>query len=203
MNNTNAKPFKVAVLGGSFDPLHLGHLHIANQVLEMGAANEVWFVPSGNHRFKQAVILLDFDKRLSLIQRAIASEPRFKVLDIDKAGTGDGTTYDIMTRLMKQYPQNNFSFLIGMDNLAQLPLWFNFQWLKDNVRFLISVRPGYDSDPKITSQLEDFSYLNCKPLNVSSTIIRQRLLNGLSIQGLVPHQLLAEITSLYKTLLKK
>jgi nicotinate-nucleotide adenylyltransferase len=201
MLNTTTKPMKVAILGGSFDPLHMGHLHIAKQVLDMEAAKEVWFIPSGNHRFKQAIILLDFDARISLIQRAIATEPRFKCLDLDRAGMGDGSTYDIMVRLQKQYPQHSFSFLIGMDNLAQLPQWYNFNWLKDHVRFLVSVRPGYSPDQSVISQLKDFAYLNCKPLDVSSTNIRAKISSGLGIQGLVPHQLLIEITKLYKELL--
>ena len=203
MNYNANQPMKVAILGGSFDPVHLGHLHIANQVLEMGAAQEVWFVPSGNHRFKQSIILLDFDTRVSLINRTIAAEKRFKCLEIDKAGIGDGTTYDIMQRLKSTYPQYAFSFLIGMDNLGQLPTWFNYNWLKENVRFLISTRPGYSPDPNITSQLKDFGYLNCKPMDISSTNIRARLSSGLGIQGLVPHTLLVEITKLYKTLLMK
>jgi len=194
---------KIAILGGSFDPVHLGHLHIANQLLELSSAQEVWFVPAGNHRFKQNFILLDFDSRKSLIDRAIASEPRFKCLDIDKAGTSDGSTYEIMLKLKTQYPQHEFAFLIGMDNLSQLPTWYNFNWLKDNVRFLIAARPGYSADSTITNQLHDFAYVNCKPSDISSTIIRYRLKNGLAIQGMVPHHLLVEITRLYKALLIK
>jgi nicotinate-nucleotide adenylyltransferase len=196
------QPLKVAILGGSFDPVHLGHLHIAGQVLEMGTANEVWFIPSGNHRFKHDTIVLDYESRLKLINKAIAGEPRFKCLDIDRAGMGDGTTYDIMQRLKSTYPQHSFSFLIGMDNLSQLSSWYNFNWLKDNVRFLISVRPGFSPDQNVLSQLKDFSYLNCKPLDVSSTNIRARLSSGLGIQGLVPHTLLIEITKLYRDIYK-
>lgn len=202
MVNTSGQPLKVAILGGSFDPVHLGHLHIANQILQLGSAQEVWFVPAGNHRFKQSFILLDFDARKSLIDRAIASESRFKCLDLDKAGTSDGSTYEIMQKLQTKYPNISFAFLIGMDNLGQLPEWYNFNWLKENVRFLIAVRPGYSPDSAITAQLKDFSYVNCPPLNVSSSAIRYRLQNGLSIQGMVPHQLLIEITRLYKALLK-
>ncbi len=202
MYNTTGQPLKVAVLGGSFDPIHLGHLHLASQVLELGSAQEVWFIPAGMHRYKQNTILLDFDTRKSLLERAIATEPRFKCLDIDKAGSGDGSTYEIMQKLKSLYPQNYFAFLIGMDNLAQLPNWQNFNWLKDNVRFLIAARPGYSADSSVTSQLNDFAFVNCKPNPVSSTGIRQRLINGLSIQGMVPHQLLIEITRLYKAILK-
>jgi nicotinate-nucleotide adenylyltransferase len=198
----SGQPLKVTILGGSFDPIHLGHLHIATQVLQFGAAQEVWFIPSGQHRFKQDTILLDFDTRKSLIDKAIASEPRFKCLDIDKAGSGNGSTCEIMQKLQAAYPQISFSFLIGMDNVVQLPLWHNFSWLKEHVRFLIAVRPGYSPDSAVTSQLKDFSYLNCPPSSVSSTIIRQRLKNGLAIQGMVPHHLLIEITRLYKALLK-
>jgi len=193
---------KVAILGGSFDPIHLGHLHVATHVLQLGAAQEVWFIPAGAHRFKQDSILLDYDSRKSLIDRSIATEPRFKCLDIDRAGTGDGSTYEIMQKLKSLYPTHEFAFLIGMDNIVQLPKWHNFNWLKDNVRFLLAVRPGFSTDGTVTSQLDDFAYVNCPPNTISSTDIRNRLKSGLSIQGLVPHHLLIEITRLYKALLK-
>lgn len=202
MNGNSGQGLKVAVLGGSFDPIHMGHLHIAEQVLKLGAANEIWFIPAGAHRFKQDNIVLDYENRKTLIDKAIASEPRFKCLDIDKAGAGDGSTYEIMQKLKSQYPQHNFAFLIGMDNLAQLPNWHNFNWLKSNVRFLLAARPGYNADTLVTAQLDDFSYVNCPPNNISATAIRQRILNGVSIQGLVPHHLLIEITRLYRALLK-
>jgi len=202
MVNSGGQSLKVAILGGSFDPIHLGHLHIASQVLKLDAAQEVWFIPAGMHRFKQDTILLDFDSRKSLIDRAIAAESHFKCLDIDKAGMGDGSTYEIMQKLKSLYPSHSFAFLIGMDNIKQLPQWHNFNWLKENVRFLLAARPGYITDGLVTAQLNDFAYVNCTPNEISSTIIRQRLINGLSIQGLVPHQLLIEITRLYKALLK-
>ncbi len=195
---TASKKLRAAVLGGSFDPIHLGHLHIAGQVLEMSAADEVWFIPSGNHRFKKDEILLDFDLRLALIQKSITAELRFKCLDLDRAGSGDGSTYQVMQKLYAQFPQHEFRFLIGMDNLSTLPQWLNFDWLKENVRFLIAVRPDYTTDMSVIAQLANFSYLNCKPIQISSTVIRYRLRNGLSIQGLVPHHLLIEITRLYK-----
>jgi nicotinate-nucleotide adenylyltransferase len=203
MYNPVGNPMKITVLGGSFDPIHLGHLHLADQVLKMNKAEEVWFVPAGNHRFKQANILLDFDNRISLINQCIKSEPRFKCLDIDRAGMGDGSTYDIMQKLKQQYPTYDFSFVIGMDNMAQLPQWFKFDWLKDNVRFLLAVRPGYSPDPDVIAKLKDFTYLNCPPNSISSSDIKQRLVNGLGIQGMVPHHVLIEITRLYKELLKK
>lgn len=202
MLNQQGQGLKIAVLGGSFDPIHLGHLHIAEQVLKLGAAQEVWFIPAGAHRFKQDTIILDYDTRKSLIDRAIASEPRYKCLDIDQAGTGDGSTYDIMQKLKNLYPSHEFAFLVGMDNIAQLPQWHNFNWLKDNVRFLLAVRPGFSTDGMVTAQLKDFSYVNCPPNTISSTLIRQKIINGLSIQGLVPHPLLIEITRLYRALLK-
>ena len=202
MLNLSSADLKVAILGGSFDPVHLGHLHIAEQVLKLGHAQEIWFVPAGMHRFKQDSIILDYDSRKALIEKAIASEPRFRCLDIDKAGAGDGSTYEIMSKLKTQYSSYKFSFLIGMDNLSQLPSWHNFAWLKDNVRFLIAARPGHTPDGMITSQLKDFAYVKCPPNTVSSTIIKQRLINGLAIQGMVPHQLLIEITRLYRNLLK-
>jgi len=201
MYGTTGSGVRVAVLGGSFDPIHNGHLHLANQVLKFGAAEQVWFIPAGAHRFKQDSILLDYDNRKALIDKAIASEPRFQCLDIDKAGSGDGSTYEIMQKLKSQYPQHSFSFLIGMDNLSQLPQWHNFNWLKDNVRFIIAVRPGYESIPAVTAQLRDFSYLNCPPNEISSSTIRRKIENGAGIQGLVPHHLLVEITRLYRGLL--
>lgn len=193
---------RIAIFGGTFDPIHLGHLHIAKQVLEMEAAKEIWFIPSGKHRFKQETIVLDYDSRFALIQKALQSEPYMKVLDLDKAGLGDGSTYEMMQRLEKTYPGQKFTYLIGMDNLAHLHEWYNFNWLKENVRFLIAVRPGYTADAMVTSQLEKFNYLNCKPMEISSTDVRQRIVSGQGIQGLVPPQLLIDITRLYKLILK-
>jgi nicotinate-nucleotide adenylyltransferase len=199
--NTNNSP-RIAIFGGSFDPIHLGHLHIAQQVLDMEAAKEVWFIPSGKHRFKQDTILLDYPNRYSLIQKAIQNNRQFKLLDLDNTGMGDGSTYELMQKLIAQYPAQQFTYLIGMDNLAQLPAWVNFTWLKQNLRFLIAVRPGYSADASITSQLEHFNYLNCKPMEISSTSIRQKLISGQGIQGMVPPQLLVEITRLYKGILR-
>lgn len=196
------KSERIAIFGGSFDPIHLGHLHIAKQVLEMHAAREVWFIPSGKHRFKQDTIVLDYDSRFALIHRTLQAEPDMKVLDLDKAGVGDGSTYDMMLRLMQAYPGQEFTCLIGMDNLPQLPNWQNFAWLKDNVRFLIAVRPGFKADATVISQIENFNYLNCKPIEISSTDIRQRIVSGQGIQGLVAHQLLVDITRMYKLILK-
>lgn len=183
-----------AVLGGSFDPVHLGHLHIARQVLYWSRASTILFVPNGNHHFKRGQVRLNFNDRYSLVESAIASEPRFAISDADRSGSG--YTAHLLQALMKDNPHTRYVFIIGSDNLPKLPLWHDFPWLCQNVHWLLLPRPGFKIDMELISPLK-VSIIPIEPCNISSTDIRKRIDSGLSITGLVPEELEAKITELY------
>ena len=186
---------KVAVLGGSFDPVHSGHLHIANQILQQKVANTVLFVPSGNHHFKKTTIILPFEKRYALVQKAIQNNPFFAISDTDKEGSG--YTAHLMQKLFKLYPNIDFSFIIGSDNLEQLHLWYDYPYLAKELHFIIIPRPGYPLLPEVINQLKA-TVLNIELCSVSATEIRQRIKNGESIKGMVPEELEQEIIRFYQ-----
>lgn len=128
-----------ALLGGSFDPIHNGHLHIAREILKSGYVSRLVFLPNARHNFKKSNVVLDFQHRLALVRDAL--EPGMEAWEDD--ADGSGYTAELLQKLYRKHPQLLFHFVIGSDNLANLPLWYDFAWLRANARFLIIPRPGY------------------------------------------------------------
>jgi len=183
-----------AILGGSFDPVHLGHLHIAKQIITLSRVAKVLFVPNGKHNFKKDTVLLTFSERLSLIKAAIAGEPRFDVSTADRSGSG--YTSELMQKLMSENPETRYVFIIGSDNLGSLHNWHNFTWLQQHVHFLVLPRPGYQLDQLVVSTIKA-SLLHIELSTVSSSEIRAKIAAGTSIHGLVPESLEHRIVKLY------
>ena len=185
-----------ALLGGSFDPVHNGHLHIAREILRSSIAQTVVFLPNARHNFKRDSVLLDYPHRRELV--AAVLEPSMEVWDDDAQGSG--YTADLLKHLYQKHPDRVFLWVIGSDNIAGLPLWYNFQWLKANARFLIIPRPGYPADEKILKRIRRKT-LKISPSEVSSTLVRDRIKAGESITDLVPERIAKRVLRLYKPLL--
>ena len=185
-----------ALLGGSFDPIHNGHLHIAREILRSGLVSGVIFLPNARHNFKQGSVLLDFNTRYDLVASVL--EPGMEVWDDDAQGSG--FTSELLQRLRRKHPERFFFWVIGSDNLEALPRWHDFPWLRENVRFLIIPRPGYPASGSVLKRIRRKT-LKIAPSDVSSTLVRQRIQAGKSIAGLVPRSIAARVVSLYKPLL--
>ncbi len=185
-----------ALLGGSFDPVHIGHLHLAREILRKGAAEVVVFLPNARHNFKQDSILLNYAQRFDLVASVL--EPGMEVWNDDDSGSG--YTSDLLRRLYQKHPDRDFLWVIGSDNLSALPLWHDFAWLRANVRFLIIPRPGYPADRTVLRKIRRKT-LRTVPSEVSSTQIRARIKAGKSISGLVPERIEETIIQLYRPLL--
>lgn len=185
----------VAILGGTFDPVHLGHLHIATEILKLRAAESVLFAPSGNHHFKQNSILLPFEQRYALVEKAIMCNSNFAITDADKSGSG--YTADLMKKMFYLHPEVNFTFIIGSDNLLNLHKWYNYPYLQQYVSFIILPRPGYPLLPQVINQLKA-TVLDIPLCPISATDIRRRIFNGESIKGMVPADLEEDIIALYQ-----
>lgn len=186
-----------ALLGGSFDPIHNGHLHIAREILRLKAADAVIFLPNATHNFKRDKVLLDYKSRRELVAKVL--EPGMEVWDDDAEGSG--YTADLIRKLSSKHPQSSFLWVIGSDNLAELHLWHDFNWLKNNVRFLIIPRPGHTTNPKLLKKIRRKT-LNTVPSDISSTQIRQIIRQGGSIHGLVPAAIEKSVLRHYLPLLK-
>ncbi|MGC9362857.1 MAG: nicotinate (nicotinamide) nucleotide adenylyltransferase, partial [Candidatus Syntrophosphaera sp.] len=182
-----------ALLGGSFDPIHNGHLHVARQILRAGIVRSVVFLPNARHNFKGGRVLQDYDVRHELVESAL--EPGMEVWDDDS--TGSGYTSDLMRRLYQKYPNRTFFWVIGSDNLAHLRQWHDFPWLRRNVRFLVIPRPGHPLEEKILKRIHRKT-LRIEPSPISSTLVRKRISKGEPITGLVPEKIEQRVIELYR-----
>jgi len=182
-----------AILGGAFDPIHLGHLNIARHLARLSHIEAVVFVPVRNHNFKRNGIALDWESRHSLISKVL--EPGMLLWDCDSRGTG--YTSDLMQGLTRRHPDKRFIFVIGADNIAALPQWHAADWLRHHTRFLAVCRPGY-TVPRDLPPGFHIEFADVPPLDVSSTEIRARIAAGLDISEMVPETIAGEVVALYK-----
>ncbi len=197
-----------AILGGSFDPIHNGHLYLAKEVLSLSPIHKVILVPSYNHNFKGDSIVLDYDSRLALAQEAVnkfhpmhfpvrpAADFRAPIEVWDAERGESGFTSDLLRKLMKLNPEQSFAFIIGADNLENLPNWHEFDWLKENLHFIVLPRPETTMPCDVLSQVKH-SILNMPLCNIASSKIRARIKAGESISGMVPEELELRIRDLY------
>ena len=190
---------KIAILGGSFNPIHNGHIEIARQVREKLNPGKFFFVPSANNPLKQNISLLSFEKRYQLIKKALIKYPFFYVSDLDNTGNNFSYTDELIKRFQKKYPKDEIYFIIGEDNIVQLPLWHNYKWLLDNIIFIVLTRT---TDTKNNWNKLDYinklTFINMPPINISSTEIRNKVKANKSIKELVPNEILSDIIRYYK-----
>lgn len=147
-------------------------------------------MPNGIHHFKKGKVVLSFKKRFQMVQTAIAGEDRFEAWDADELGSG--FTDDLLRKLYIRYPEIRFCFVIGSDNLVKLPKWHRYSWLTVNCHFLLINRPGYEMPRDILSQI-NHTVLETPLIDVSSTLVRNRIRSGMDISDLVPADLVSEI----------
>ncbi|WP_230499327.1 nicotinate-nucleotide adenylyltransferase [Sutcliffiella rhizosphaerae] len=172
---------KVGIIGGTFDPPHLGHLLIANDVREQLNLNEVWFMPNHIPPHKQNDTITPTEVRKAMLVAAVESNPYFRVESIELLREGPSYTYDTMVLLKKNHQDTHFYFIIGADMVEYLPKWFNIEKLLELVTFVGVKRPGYpvQSPYKITE-------VEAPEMDISSTMIRNRVKEGRSSLYLVP-----------------
>lgn len=171
---------RIGVLGGTFDPPHLGHLMIAEIVRETLNLEEVWFMPAGEPPHKKQA-MIDGQDRLHMLEHAIKDSPYFKSIDIELKRTGKSYTFDTMCTLTNEHPNIEFYFIIGADMVEYLPHWHRIEELSTFVKFVGVKRAGFQLEspyPVIT--------VDIPMIDISSTLIRERLKNNLTVKYLVP-----------------
>jgi nicotinate-nucleotide adenylyltransferase len=190
---------KIGLLGGSFNPLHKGHLKIAETVLEKTAIEKIWFVPSGNHPLKAGNQLLDIEQRISLIQKVISDYPAFELCTLDAAQAKPSYTSQLIKKLSQLYPGDKFYFIAGSDIVAEIPLWHDYRWLLDNLKFIILSRSGASPQEwQKLDYLDKLDFLEMQPIDISASQIRAKVLRGENISELLPKQIVAEVEQFYK-----
>ncbi|MDO9578670.1 MAG: nicotinate-nucleotide adenylyltransferase [Candidatus Cloacimonadales bacterium] len=190
---------KIGLLGGSFDPLHNGHLALAETAAKALELDKVLFLPSGNHPLKKEKNVLPAEKRFELVEKALQNYPNFEVSRLDMEQEGFSYSSELIKRLKDISPENDFFFITGDDIIAELPNWHEWEWLLQNVQFVVARRPDTDRDKwQHLDYLEYFIFIDMKPHDISSTEIRKKVKNKESIKGLVPESIEQEIKDLYR-----
>jgi nicotinate-nucleotide adenylyltransferase len=175
---------KIGLFFGSFNPIHLGHLIIANTMATGTDLDQVWFVVSPQNPFKKNKSLLHEFDRLDMVERSIADNALLKATDFEFHLPKPSYTIDTLIRLLEKYPQYEFKLIMGEDNLAQFPNWKNHEKILEYVGLYVYPRPnapshGFSDHPQVT-------FVKAPLLDISATFIRDSLRNGRSIHYLVP-----------------
>ena len=175
---------KVGLYGGSFDPVHLGHLLVAQAALEELALDRLFFIPAAQSPFKPDQKPTPASERLRMLRLALMGQTRVGVDDQEIGRGGISYTIDTVREYGRRFPGAELFYLIGADHLPKLPLWRESQELAGLARFLVIPRPGdtvIPLPPPFRGQA-----LNGFPLGVSSSQIRARVKAGKSVENLVP-----------------
>lgn len=187
MKQTAANKYPAKITGlyfGSFNPIHIGHLAIANYMVEFAGLNEFWFVVTPQNPHKQKANLLnDFD-RLEMVQSAIEGDNRMQVSDIEFFLPKPSFTIDTLTYLQERNPGKTFKILMGSDNLENFHKWKNYEAILENYGIVIYPRPGFDSS-KIRHPNISVAE-NAPQMEISSSFIREAIKNGKDVRHFLP-----------------
>lgn len=186
---------KLGIMGGTFDPIHIGHLVTAEAVRMEYGLDVVLFVPAGHPPHKSDALITPMLHRYNMTVMATCSNPFFYVSSIEMERSGPSYTIDTVKELIKQYgEQTEVYFITGTDTIHELPTWHNITELLQLCRFVGAARPGCNS--MVDSIIERFGeigsqrihHLATPELEISSTDIRERIREGRSIKYIVPEK---------------
>lgn len=183
---------KIGLYFGSFNPIHNGHLIIANHILNETDLQKVWFIVSPHNPFKNSNSLLNEYDRLHLVQKAIESDIRLKASDIEFSLPKPSYTIHTLVYLQEKYPENVFSIIMGSDSFQNLPNWKNAEAIITNYTIIIYERPGFEV---VDTHNASCQIMSAPLLEISATYIRELAQSGKSIKYLVPSSVEEEITN--------
>jgi nicotinate-nucleotide adenylyltransferase len=186
---------RTALFFGSFNPIHVGHLIIANTILQQEDIDEVWLVVSPQNPLKERASLLPDHHRLQMVQRAIDDNYRLKVCDIEMHLPIPSYTVVTLAALQEKYPDREFCLVMGSDNLDSFHRWRNYQYLLDNYRLLVYPRPGTEhfklsSHPSVTM-------VDVPMMDISSSYIRQQIAAHKDVRYLLTEPVYKYLTEMH------
>ncbi len=206
---------KIGLLGGTFDPVHFGHLHMAEECRNKLQLEEIWFIPAAKppHKDWQPSPL---EKRCDWLKKALGDTPGCRILDIEKERNGKSYTYHTLLELHKREPDCEFYFLTGADSLEKLNTWYRWEEILDLCYFVAASRPGYDGElpENLANESKKRKYgiicLQIDALDISSTGVREQVALCRDVRHLIPAGIIDEVNNSvevkvegYKEILKK
>lgn len=195
------------IFGGTFDPIHNGHLHIVYEALYNLNLDKIIFMPSGNPPHKTDKVITDAWIRYKLIEEVIRNEKRFEISDYEICKKGLSYTYETLRYLNKLEPDTQWYFITGVDCLMNLYTWKNIQGILNSCKFVVFSRNGYNREDILRQKQEveniyekEIIFLELPILDISSTSIREKIKCEKNISYLLPQkaEMLIESMNLYK-----
>lgn len=184
---------KIGIFGGTFDPIHNGHLFIAQTALEEAKLHRIVFVPSGHPPHKKNQYVTESGHRLAMLRQAIQSNPYFECSTCEVESKDIGYTYTLLKKMRQQKPRDDFYFIMGADSFMDIKNWYRYKELLTLVELIVMKRKGFD-ESLLNQQISSLEQLNnhritildSPKLEISSSDIRNRILLRKSIKYLVP-----------------
>ena len=190
------RKIKMGIYGGSFNPIHNGHIALARHLLQEAELDEIWFVVSPQNPFKVQQQLLADDKRLLLVRKALAPYPQLVASDFEFSLPRPSYMWHTLQGMSAQWPDRELHLIIGADNWLCFDRWYHADDIRSTYPIIIYPRQGYDIEPSTLPQ--GVRLVNTPLYNVSSTEIRADVAAGRDISGKVPSTILSEVEKEYK-----
>lgn len=183
---TNLK-LKVGLYFGTYNPIHIGHLAIANYIVEFTDIDQLWLVVSPQNPHKEKKNLLDDYQRLEMVHRAVEGDDRLRASNIEFNLPKPSYTVDTLAYLKDQYPNYDFTILMGSDNLENFHKWKNYETILENYGVIVYPRPGFDRS-KVQFH-KNISIVEEAPLmEISASFIRKAIGNGKDVRHFIPQK---------------
>ncbi|MBK9190410.1 MAG: nicotinate-nucleotide adenylyltransferase [Crocinitomicaceae bacterium] len=178
---------KIGLYFGTFNPIHVGHLIIANHLASHSGLDEVWFVVSPHNPLKDKNTLLDDHHRLAMVKLAVEDNPKLKASSIEFDLPKPSYTVLTLQALREKYPSYEFSLIMGEDNLRTLHKWRNYEFIMENFDIWVypRVKTGVETDTVDFSKMPRVKFCHAPAMNISSTLIRESVKNRKDVRYLL------------------
>ena len=197
MNKRTLSGRKIGIYSGSFNPVHIGHLALANYLCEFEGVDEVWFLVTPHNPLKEQGELMDDELRLRLVQLAVEGYPRFRASDFEFHLPRPSYSIHTLEALRRSYPETEFTLIIGSDNWLCFDRWFEAKRIVSEFGLLIYPRPGFEVDETMLPPHVRMVHAPC--IEVSSTFVRQALRQGKDVRFFLPAKVYDEVNLLFKS----
>ena len=185
---------EIGIMGGTFDPIHNGHLMLGRQAYEEYHLDEVWFMPSGNPPHKKDHLVTDAALRCKMVRLAIEGFPKFRLSEFEVQRAGNTYTAETLQLLHLRYPEHRFYFIVGADSLYEIENWFHPEQVMSQTILLAAGREYADAPRNMEEQIAyrkekykaDIRMLHCREMDISSNELREMESHGHRISRYVP-----------------
>lgn len=180
---------EVGLFFGSFNPIHIGHLIIANTIVELSSLQQVWFIVSPQNPFKKKSNLLHEFDRFDMVRLAVDDNTNLNVSDIEFGLPKPSYTITTLAALREKHPKHTFKIIMGSDNLIHFHKWRNYKKILDEFGVIVYPRPGSKVDAnKLGEEFKRVEFVEAPLMEISATLIRRLVKEGKSIKYLVPEE---------------